>query len=170
MLPVNLRDRWIGHAVQYCDRHGVYFPPFNEFVNFVRIQSKVRNNPCFAFDTVTNTVPPSAPETIRRSAQAREQIFIRKTDFGQPSVIAQKDARCPIHNTRHQLADCNAFLQKSVPQRREILKKTDYASDVLNMDTRLDCKEEVVCESCGKNNHHTTLHNDIIDQQQVTTG
>ena len=35
-LPVNLRDRWIGHAIQYCDRHEVYFPPLNEFINFVR--------------------------------------------------------------------------------------------------------------------------------------
>ena len=33
-LPVNFRDRWIGHAVQNCDRHEVYFPPFNKFVNF----------------------------------------------------------------------------------------------------------------------------------------
>ena len=94
-LLMNLRERWFGHAVQYCDHHEVYFPPFNESVNFVRIQSKVRNNPCCAYDTV-NTVSPSALGAIRKSAQAKELNFIRKTDVGQPPVAANKYARCPI--------------------------------------------------------------------------
>ena len=139
-LPVNIRDRWIGHALQYCDRQEVYFPPFNEFVNFVRIQSKLRSSPCFAFDTAN--VSPSAPAATRKSAQAKEQIVTRKTNVDQPPATDHKDGRCPIHNTRHQLADCKVFLQKVIPQRREILKKSGLCFRCLKRGhCRSDCKE-----------------------------
>ena len=75
-------------------------------------------------------------------AQAKEQIVTRKTNVDQPPATDHKDGRCPIHNTRHQLADCKVFLQKVIPQRREILKKSGLCFRCLKRGhCRSDCKE-----------------------------
>lgn len=45
----------------------------------------------------------------------------------------------------------------------------DYALGVLNVDIADRTAKNVVCESYGKNNHHTALHNGAIGQQQEVT-
>ena len=152
-LPVNFRDRWIGHAVQNCDRHEVYFPPFNKFVNFLRTESRVCMNPYFAYDIVTNTVSSSASEAIWKSAQAKEQICARKTNVDQCRSASHYCPQVRTVSQSHyqtQLADCKAFLQeKNSTTKRDLEEKRIMLqiSETWTFHVGLQGKSG---ESCGK--------------------
>ncbi|XP_070196629.1 uncharacterized protein [Littorina saxatilis] len=49
-LPPNLKHKWTERASSYKQRHGVVFPPFTFFVEFLQNMAKVQNDPAFYFD------------------------------------------------------------------------------------------------------------------------
>ena len=49
-LPHNLQEKWTYTAVKYMNDHDVAYPPFNRFVNFIRDQSPIKNNPSFQYE------------------------------------------------------------------------------------------------------------------------
>jgi hypothetical protein len=56
-LPYALQEKWTSRASSYIERYGVAYPPFVEFVSFIRQISKTKNHPGFMYDleTTTNT-------------------------------------------------------------------------------------------------------------------
>jgi hypothetical protein len=49
-LPVNLQEKWTNVAVKYIEKNPVPYPPFSEFVDFIRKLSRTKNNPSFIYD------------------------------------------------------------------------------------------------------------------------
>ena len=119
-LPVNLRDRLIGHAVR--SSRGV-FPSIHEIITF-RLYSKQssqhpvlrqrqRYKHCLSISTG------SYPE-IHAS---------NRIDFYMKDRCRSASRRCPKgrtvpHSLCLQFVDCKAFLQKTILQRRKILSKS----------------------------------------------
>ena len=103
-LPYSLQERWTTNAYRYMEKNDVCYPPFSHFSQFLREQSKIRNNPSFVYSSPTQarSVAPSCttPRNVR-------PITVRKTSVTPENVTSHKrDVRCPLHNTDHPLNEC----------------------------------------------------------------
>ena len=158
-LPVGLQEKWTTHAVKYNKRHSVHFPPFSEFMQFVRDAAKIRNNPSFMYD------PPTQYPTSKkdRTMPVREHVSAHKTGISDKHSSLPKDTvetRCPIHNMRHPLIDCRSFRSKPISERRRVLKKNGRCFRCCTPGhMQEDCKATVRSD-CGSDNHPTALHVD----------
>ena len=152
-LPTGLQGKWITHAciVNYNQRNGTYFPPFTEFTQFVRQQSRLRNNdPCFKYDTCA-----SKREHPNSSAGLK---------WATRSPLTTTKVTCPIglDKARHSLSECKAFRAKPTGERRQILKKNvgcfrccqlgrtrqDMLGDYILCDCDCDCDSENSLQPC----------------------
>ncbi|XP_014677161.1 PREDICTED: uncharacterized protein LOC106817025 [Priapulus caudatus] len=94
-LPYNLQEKWTSSATRYMDRYHVVYPPFSHFSAFLREQSKIRNNPSFAYNVKQATV------SLRTSHRDAHYISARKTGLVTDTTEKQSDEPCPLHNTNH---------------------------------------------------------------------
>ncbi|XP_056443333.1 uncharacterized protein LOC130380174 [Gadus chalcogrammus] len=127
-LPYSLQERWITMGSKFKEDHGVAFPPFTLFSQFVRRQAKVRNDPSFAFNTSNNNVPPKAAMKPGYKAQ----VSVHKTGVtpkfnDSDTSSAEKrtdepDRECPIHRKPHPLRKCKVFRYKPIEERKAYLK------------------------------------------------
>jgi hypothetical protein len=64
-------EKWTSRASSYIERYGVAYPPFVEFVSFIRQISKTKNHPGFMYDLETTPILPLKmlpPFQVNRSA------------------------------------------------------------------------------------------------------
>ena len=154
-LPTGLQEKWTTCAVKYNEHHGTHFPPFAEFSQFVQQQSKIRNNPCFRFDSDPSLAP-------AKKEKLKPTVSVRKTEVGDqpasPSRSTHIKETCPIHKTKHPLTECKGFRAKPIWDRRNILKKNGGCFRCCHLGhMRSDCKASVSCD-CGSKEHPTALH------------
>ena len=44
-LPHNIQEKWAVKVYHFKEEHAVLYPPFEEFVKFINILAKIRNDP-----------------------------------------------------------------------------------------------------------------------------
>lgn len=162
-LPHFLQEKWTNSAQRYMERYQVCYPPFTHFCQFIREQSKIRNNPSFQY-----TCPLANASSFRNNGDNRTKISARKTstEVAQSSVPTEnaessKDVTevCPLHNMNHSLLKCHKFKAKPIDVRRKFLyeRKLCYRC-CSNKHQRHDCKANVQCDDCQSTNHVTVMH------------
>ena len=110
-LSHNLQEKWTYTAVKYMNDHDVAYPPFGIFVNCIRDQSRIKNNPSFQY----------GGSQVNKSANFQKHpdksgIHVRKTE----TTVKQK---CPLHLTDHPLNKCRVFKAKPIEERIKFLKE-----------------------------------------------
>ena len=172
-LPSGLQEKWTTHAVQYMSRHHVRYPPFAEFAQFVRYICRIKNNPCFMFDSGLTM---GTQLKIDRTSSSKDKVVSRKTEVADnvysktsPSDAPPKGVKedhCPIHKTKHSLAVCRAFRSKPIAERRHMLKKNRGCYKCCEFGHQAkECKAMVHCD-CGSNDHPTALHVDGEEERK----
>ncbi|XP_056017291.1 uncharacterized protein LOC130053762 [Ostrea edulis] len=153
-LPTNLQEKWSSRANTYKNQHGMLFPPFSYFVNFIYDMAKWRTDPSFQYNTSTLS-------SQKQSANNQPQIRVnaRKTELSTNSTAEDK-LMFPVHNTNHNLNQCRTFRQKPMKERMEILKKNKlcFRCCSLKRHTKNKCQETIRCDVCNQTSHPTGLH------------
>lgn len=164
-LPFNLQEKWTTRASNFKKVHSETYPRFWVFTEFIREQAKIRNDPGFVYSTCSSTEKTTYPKTRPTVASKKTDLRTEteQTTHVQNNVKGPKSnydpSRCPIHKTKHTLNDCRAFMNKSIDERKKILKdnKLCFKCCMFNHVAR-DCRKNLYCNICGKNNHVTAMH------------
>lgn len=149
-LPYNLQERWTTSAIKYMERNHVHYPPFSHFAQFLREQSKIRNNPSFAYNVI------QSQQSTPRAASS--QITSRKTDLD--SQERNIDTFCHFHNASdHSLNECKKFRSKPFEVKRKFLQDKRMCFRCCSTAHRREnCQANVRCGECKSSNHVTALH------------
>ncbi|XP_062572713.1 uncharacterized protein LOC134234663 [Saccostrea cucullata] len=153
-LPYQLQEKWTNTAVKYISDHHVVFPPFRVFANFIREQSRIKNNPSFAYTDRNLSIQKQSDKTLKYSS--------RKTALSQTPQISQssgKENQCPLHKTNHSMEQCRGFRTKSFDERRNILKDNNLCFRCCSKDHKqAECHSDVQCGECSSKFHTSPLH------------
>ncbi|KAM4014162.1 uncharacterized protein ACNLHF_004040 [Anomaloglossus baeobatrachus] len=147
-LPYNLQERWLTHGSTYKYKHGVPFPPFSVFVEFVHQQAKIRNDPSFDF-TISYATPSPAPNLLKTSVAVDKTNvssgFVHRSASDSHVQTKAQDPikQCPLHQKPHSLLRCRASRGKPMPDRKSVLKENGICYKCCLSTTSLakDCKE-----------------------------
>lgn len=169
-LPYQLQEKWTTRAVNYKRNHGVSFPPFTIFADFIREMSRVKNDPGFNYDIPCGSQ--EKKDRISKPPLSRPFVTARKTEVGQSSEFVEigPDKFCPLHkSTKHSLNRCRGFRAKSIEERRKILKENNICFNCCESSQHIKrtCRERVKCSDCGSNRHPTALHFGNYDPVKV---
>ena len=183
-LPFYLQEKWISKAMTYKTTHGVPYPPFTFFTQFVKDMAKVKNDPCFA---ISNPSADRSMKTEKPSSFRLPHIRVKKTNTKLSSgsktpttmyaastsanvanspVVAQgkvsKTKGCIYHNSEaHSLNFCKAFRTLSVSERKDFLSSKGICHKCCKDDhSSSNCKETLYCKLCKATTHVAALHYD----------
>lgn len=149
-LPYNLQEKWTTHAANYKRQHYVPFPPFNIFAQFIREQSRIRNDPSFKYE------PSTEKHSINDRAQHKKVVSVKKTEV---------EERCPIHKASHSLQDCREFKSKSHEEKKKVLSENKLCFRCLRgKHTARECKNDIKCSVCSSRYHCSSMHSDNTSQ------
>ena len=162
-LPYALQEKWSSRASSYTERYGVAYPPFVEFVSFIRQISKTKNHPGFMYDLETTT---NTKMLGKQQFPTKGRVSVNKTTSYQHDQSQRHDEnlnsldRCIIHKTKHSLDECRGFRTKSVEERKKLLKENNicYKCCASNAHKSRDCSVTISCKECGSKQHTTALH------------
>ncbi|KAJ8381227.1 hypothetical protein SKAU_G00020050 [Synaphobranchus kaupii] len=167
-LPYSLQERWITVGSRFKEEHGVAFPPFSLFSQFVQKQAKVRNDPSFAFATSNSHAPPEAEKAVRHGYKAPVSVHktevTHKSNDGDTSSAEKRavepDRECPIPRMPHPLKKCRAFRSKPIEERRTYLKDNRICFKCCGPTQHIakDCRAPFKCTECNSETHITALH------------
>lgn len=151
-LPYSVQTKWKDRAIKYKKAHGVTFPPFVFFVQFIREMSTYYNDPAF--------ILPDEPKPKAKSSGtvATVRVSTKKTEVQHE----EKLSLCPVHKLKHSLNDCKAFRKKSLNDRKQILRDNHICYKCCESRAHIyrDCKASVKCAECGSLRHPTAMHVD----------
>jgi hypothetical protein len=155
-LPYNLQERWTSVAAKYMKDHSVSFPPFTVFADFIREQSRTKNNPSFAYLTESKSGNQQHSKPVR---ERNLHVSSRKTELSQSSE-EKADRKCPLHNSFHSLNKCKSFAQKSLDERQKFLKDNNICFRCCGsrLHKQRDCTTPIKCDVCESTSHPTALH------------
>ena len=188
-LPPELIDRWKSEAFKYKELHHGAFPPFSHLSSFVRRMARIRNDVSLmvpskaepsrpadssarwptksnrpAFNT-SNTVLVSKTDIATETPSENSQSRRRRARSPSGNVQCQRQLRdptqvCPIHQTRHPLAECRAFRAKPVDIRLGLLSQWGICCRCASSTHHLtrDCRANPRCFECHSNQHCSALH------------
>ncbi|MES9882784.1 MAG: hypothetical protein ABW185_18100 [Sedimenticola sp.] len=160
-LPYPLQDKWTNRAVDYKRRHGVSFPPFTVFSEFVRDMSKVKNDPSFMYEPSPNSS--TKQDTRPKSRFVRQTVATKKTEVKQSEThVSDLINVCPLHKTKHSLNKCRTFKAKTIEQRWKLLRDNKICFRCCNSYTHMKpaCRQVIRCDDCGSDRHSTAMHVD----------
>lgn len=167
-LPNSLQERWISVGSNFKEEHGVAFPPFSLFSQFVRRHAKVRNDPSFAFSTSNSHTPLKQERNMKHFYKA--PVSVHKTEVtptsnsGDTSSDEKRsgdpDRECPIHRKPHPLKKCRAFRSKPIEERKAYLKDNHICFKCCGSTQHMakDCKVPIKCAECDSERHVSALH------------
>ncbi|XP_047445286.1 uncharacterized protein LOC125010584 [Mugil cephalus] len=166
-LPYNLQEKWVTVASKFKRDCGVSYPPFSFFVRFVSEEAKVRNDPSFACVTSFSL---RTEKTAGLKQKHQLPISVRKTDVSPVSGASQRlttdnsvidpDKQCPLHCKPHPLRKCRLFRNKSLEERKSLLKDKYVCFRCCSSINHMakDCNVPLKCRECGSETHTTALH------------
>ena len=165
-LPHYLQERWVNKGSQYKKEHGVPFPPFSYFVDFVYSQAEMRIDPSFAISSST-TMTFSSEKQSPNQLKSKNPISVHKTEVGKPtppssdySRSLNPDKQCPIHNKPHSLRKCRGFRAKPLEERKTYLREHAicYRCCASTTHQAKECKATIRCTECDSDRHVSALH------------
>lgn len=167
-LPFNIQEKWLAKVYNYKEEYGVLYPPFQEFVKFVNIQAKIRNDPSLR----TGSGQSFSSSTSTGTVVSRRHVFNKKTNVTSETHGAARNDRnlekfCMLHKTNHSLNKCRVFNSKSLEDRKRFLsdQRICFKCCESNMHRAANCSVPIKCE-CGSTLHSTGMHNGQLQPRQ----
>ncbi|XP_060772289.1 uncharacterized protein LOC132883105 [Neoarius graeffei] len=159
-LPFTMQERWMVLGYTFKKQHGVSFPPFSVLVDFISEQAKMRNDPSFSLPHYADHAKSDHLKNTNRMSVAvhKTDVSPQKTDTTRAHIDPAK--HCPIHKKPHPIHKCRSFRDKSLEDRKALLKLNGICFKCLASTTHLarDCDKEIKCIECGSERHHSALH------------
>ena len=151
-LPQGLQTKWRDRAISYKRAHGVMFPPFTFFCDFISDMATTMNDPGFAFEYDSMSA-----STYRRDERpTKTKLTVQKTSISQQN---HDKVRCIIHKSDHSLNDCRAFRHMAISERRNMLKQHGICFKCCaGKHIFRDCNQQVSCTECKSTDHTTAMH------------
>ncbi|XP_066448142.1 uncharacterized protein [Eleutherodactylus coqui] len=159
-LPYSLQEKWITQGSKYKQQHNVSFPPFSFFVDFIRQQSKTRNDPSFDFSTFETTYTRTNKPASLRNPKATP-VAVHKTSISAVHPSTRDPCKdCPLHKKPHPLQKCRGFREKPLKDRKAFLKENQicYKCCASTSHRAKDCTANIECSECHSKEHTTALH------------
>ena len=165
-LPDDLLNRWQRHAHRYKANNAVVYPPFSELAEFIQEIALERNDPYLTLEraekeTVRQSKPAYKPNYAPRVTALRTDVSDHSPRKENPPPIPEEPKRwCFIHKCPHPLTKCRVFREKSLEERRNLLKQERVCMRcaTTRSHTSKDCKEPIHCNECQNEGHITALH------------
>lgn len=166
-LPQNLQDKWLSVGSRYKEYHRVCFPPFAFFIDFIRCEAKIRNDPSFIHGSHghnRNERPAGRHEGVRTT------ISVNKTDVAATADthrverdVSDPTKYCPLHDKPHPLERCRGFKMKTLIERKKLLKEYRRRFRCCSaVQMAKECPVKLKCNECESVEHCTTMHPDTI--------
>ena len=159
-LPYNIQEKWLYFGTRYKQEHFVSFPPFSAFVNFISREARARTDPSFNFFTQA-----PAERKGKWERPVKTPVYVHKT---QVSGTQSKESReqidpnkhCPLHKKPHPLRKCRGFREKSIDDRKQLLKEHYICFRCCSSTEHFakNCTAEIKCTECESTAHATALH------------
>ena len=138
---------------------------FKDFVNFVREESELANDPIFSPDALRRERKSASREGSSRGrnyGQTKSASFVTgvtQNTASQTQVTSYSQLQCRLYErTGHELIKCFEFKKKSLEERRSIVKAKGLCFGCLKLGQfSADCQERLICKEC-KRSHPTLLH------------
>ena len=162
-LPRYISDRWKRKVDEwlYEGAHRGY-PPFEEFVKFIRKEARVACSPIDLFSDR------EIRQTQDRNGQEKRQGATKSVrTFTSSTVIPNRT--CVLCQQTHSLEECSAFKAMSLSDRHGAMKKHRLCWGCFKKGhVRRDCTRKKRCEICSK--YHPTLLHDFSFVPPNATG
>ncbi|XP_034450403.1 uncharacterized protein LOC117767006 [Hippoglossus hippoglossus] len=83
-----------------------------------------------------------------------------RSEFREDKKSADPNKYCPLHKKPHPLRKCRGFREKSLEERKQLLKEHSLCFRCCSSTDHLtrNCSAEVKCMECGSTGHVTALH------------
>ncbi|KAL0161725.1 hypothetical protein M9458_045450, partial [Cirrhinus mrigala] len=161
-LPYNLQEKWMFYGSQVKQEHGVPFPPFSVFVNFIHQQAKARNDPSFTISPMTaKKDKPKNPGYTNQPVSVHKMQVAESNNTSEPKVDAADPSRyCTIHKKPHPLGKCRSFRDKLLPDRKQYLKDNSICFRCCASTAHIakNCNTVITCAECKSDKHTEALH------------
>ena len=164
-LPFTPQDRWPREANRRSVAGGV-IPSFADFVNFVNAEAGITTDPVFSREALRRL--DGSLDRPDRSSQGKGRGFGKSktsgnhngtshhasshaTDVtaGQQSGSCTPNSLCKFCDKNHDLDDCQEYLNKSLSQRKDFLKKKSLCFACYSPGHRSNgCAQQRTCKSC----------------------
>ncbi|XP_020625653.1 uncharacterized protein LOC110063042 [Orbicella faveolata] len=111
------------------------------------------------------------PKTFGDRARAPHHVSNHATDVTADKTIASRNPTiiCKLCNKGHDLDDCQAYLKRSLPDRKEFLKEKELCFACYDPGHRSNgCAQRRTCKKCSRR-HPTGLHDDNFRINQVAS-
>ena len=138
---------------------------FKDFVNFVREESELANDPIFSPDALRQERKSASREGSSRGrnyGQTKSASFVTgvtQNTASQTQAASYSQLQCLLcERIGHELIKCFEFKKKSLEERRSIVKAKGLCFGCLKLGHfSADCQERLICKECKKS-HPTLLH------------
>ena len=165
-LPDWLVNRWTRKVRSYTRDKDIY-PPFMEFVEFIKEEAEVMNDPVASIHALR------AKSQVK--TQTRQSIILQSSSSeNRGSTKKEQDkskinTACPLCSESHDLDECSSFKSKSLKERKDFVRMNNlcFACFVPNHKS-VNCRRRKTCEVCSRR-HPTTLHEYNASTVQATS-
>ena len=162
-LPFGMQNKLRDCATRYKKEHGVLFPPFHYFVNFIQDLATKHNAPGFIYETDGGSSDASRSDNKSTGAGNSTSVLVRKKKFSDQEKDGQRRShktRCVIHKAHHPLRECRIFKSLTIDEMRKLLSQNHICFKCCNSaeHMRRNCPEVVKCSDCGSSHHLTVMH------------
>ena len=158
-LPDWLIARWSRIVHQYKEDEK-QFPPFKRFVEFVSKEAKIASDPV----TSLQSLKPDEFRSDRKSAITKSHSVskLESRSFAVETKEHQKPPiKCPLCSRNHELDNCKTFLEKSISDRKEYVRRQSLCFGCLKSShIAKNCRRKKRCKICEKL-HPTCFHGDV---------
>lgn len=162
-LPYNTQEKWLYFGTRYKQEHLVSFPPFSVLVNFISSEARARTDPGF-----TPFMPATAERKSKWERPMKTSVNVHKTLVSRNPKSESKEVtecidpnkHCPLHKKPHPLRKCRGFCEKSVDDRKQLLKEHHICFRCCSSTEHFakNCTAEIKCTECESTAHVSALH------------
>ena len=187
-LPFPLQDRWRREANKPRLGSGT-IPTFDDFVNFVNTEGGIATDPVFSREALRHldgsTDRPDCynkgkgsgkTKTYGDRSRAPHHVSNHATDVSSDQKVGSRNPAitCKLCYKGHDLDDCQAYLKRSLAERKEFLREKGLCFACYDPGHRSNgCAKRGTCKTCSRR-HPTGLHDDnfrinqAVSKQQIT--
>ena len=162
-LPEWMVTRW-GRVVSLWKEEKSLFPPYKEFVEFVAKEATIACDPVTSLQSLkmVNDGPKSSKVSNRqeKGSYGSRTFLAEVEEKDKKSPEGNQRVLCALCNKPHDLDDCRLFLNKSLTERKLIVKEKGLCFACLRGGhISKKCKHRKRCKTCSKF-HPSSLHGD----------
>ena len=163
-LPDWLSNRWKRKVTEFRKAQGSY-PPFHAFVDFVKDESDIMNDPV----TMSSPLSPDKLDASTRRQTVNAGLANTRATASAPQTDSKHCGFCNMNS--HELADCFKFAKLKRVEKNDYVTKNKLCYHCLQGNhLRAQCQQKMICKRC-QGQHSTSMHFDskpLVNQTSLT--